>query len=213
MTLSDQPDRLPRALLLDMDGTLTRDQLDFAEIRAQLEVPMEVGLLEAMEHMSPERVALARRLLREHEEKSAHTSELADGCHDLLDFARRHGIGTALITRNTRRSVETVLAIHGLRLDTLMTREDEPHKPHPAPLLTACQRLGVAPDDAWMVGDWKYDIEAGNAAAIRTVWLHHGRQRPFAAVPTMAVRDLPDLLRLLRSLTDAISQKNTSKCD
>jgi N-acetyl-D-muramate 6-phosphate phosphatase len=37
-------------------------------------------------------------------------------------------------------------------------------KPDPAPLLAACQRLGVAPAHTWMVGDDPRDIQAGHAA-------------------------------------------------
>ena len=51
-----------------------------------------------------------------------------------------------------------------------------------------------------MVGDGPYDIEAGNAAGMPTVWIDHGRQRQFDAVPTLVVRDLPQLHALLREI-------------
>ncbi|MGQ0654095.1 MAG: phosphoglycolate phosphatase [Betaproteobacteria bacterium] len=43
-------------------------------------------------------------------------------------------------------------------------------KPHPAPYLHACTRLGVAPAEAVAIGDSANDAEAGRAAGCR-VWL------------------------------------------
>jgi FMN phosphatase YigB (HAD superfamily) len=50
-----------------------------------------------------------------------------------------------------------------------------------------------------MVGDGQYDVEAGNAAGLRTVWVSHRRSRPFAAVPWREVADLCELAALLKS--------------
>lgn len=41
-------------------------------------------------------------------------------------------------------------------------------KPHPLPVQTALARLGVAPAQAWMIGDDIRDIEAGRAAGCQT---------------------------------------------
>jgi FMN phosphatase YigB (HAD superfamily) len=81
----------------------------------------------------------------------------------------------------------------------LVTRDDAPPKPHPRPLQLACQRIGVQHSAAWMVGDGQYDIEAGSAANVRTVWLSHRRPRPFAARPWREVADLWELADLLQS--------------
>ena len=71
-------------------------------------------------------------------------------------------------------------------------------KPSPQPLLHACTSLGVAPADTWMVGDGRFDIEAGLAAGAKTVWVSLGRPKPFAAEPWRTVRDLPELTQLLK---------------
>ena len=51
-----------------------------------------------------------------------------------------------------------------------------------------------------MIGDGQYDVEAGAAAFVRTVWVSHGKPRPFAAEPWRTVRDLHELTALLRSV-------------
>lgn len=192
---------LPKAILFDMDGTLTQDTMNLDLLRADLKLPLGCAILEAIAKMPDEQRTSAETILHDFELQAARESELNHGCLDLLDGLTARGIRTALITRNTRRSVETVLKKHGLSFQVQITREDGIFKPHPEPLWVACKRLGVSPDQTWMVGDWKYDIEAANAAGIKSVWLSHGREiRPFAAVPWRTVRDLCDLAQLLAGL-------------
>jgi HAD superfamily hydrolase (TIGR01549 family) len=192
---------LPKAVLFDMDGTLTQDTMDLDRLRRDLGMPEGVAILEAIARLDAGPRAVAEKTLHDFELNAAMGSELNEGCLDLLDWLTARRIGTALITRNTRRSVATVLEKHGLQFEVQITREDGIFKPNPEPLWLACERIGVVPADTWMVGDWKYDIEAANAAGIFSVWLSHGREkRPFAAVPDLVVCDLCELGKLLAGL-------------
>jgi HAD superfamily hydrolase (TIGR01509 family) len=189
---------LPAAVLFDMDGTLTEPMLDFPRIKAEMGIG-DRPILEALAEMNPRERLAAETVLHRHEEEAAQGSSLNPGCRELLEWLDARGVGKALITRNSRRSVETVLERHGLRIDVLVAREDAPPKPDPTPLRLACDRLGVRGVAAWMVGDGQYDVEAGNAAGLLTVWVSHRRHRPFGAVPWRQVGDLMDLMRLLKS--------------
>jgi HAD superfamily hydrolase (TIGR01549 family) len=192
---------LPKAVLFDMDGTLTQDTMDLDRLRRDLGMPEGVAILEAIAKMETDQRGVAEKTLHDFELNAAHESELNEGCLDLLDWLEARQIGTALITRNTRRSVETVLKKHGLDFAVQITREDGIFKPRPDPLWLACEKIGVDPKHTWMVGDWKYDIEAANAANIFSVWLSHGREkRPFEAVPDLVVRDLCELGQRLKAL-------------
>jgi HAD superfamily hydrolase (TIGR01549 family) len=159
-------------------------------------------ILEALAEMDEDERLRAEAVLHRHEEEAAVNSTLNPGCRELLDWLMDRRIATALITRNSRASVETVLARHRLHLDVLITRQDAPHKPHPAPLLLACERLNVPTEAAWMVGDGQYDIEAACAARVRSVWISHGRMRPFETRPDVTVSDLLELLELLQGNPD-----------
>ena len=189
--------RPPRAVLFDMDGTLTRPMLDFPRIKAEMGIGVR-PILEALAEMDDVARRAAEAVLLRHEEEAAAGSTLNDGCRDVLDWLTERRIPTALITRNSRTSVLTVVERHGLRIDLTVAREDAPPKPDPRPLLLACERLGVTPAEAWMVGDGQYDVEAGAAAGIATVWVSHGRERTFQARPWRIVRDLCELQVLLR---------------
>jgi HAD superfamily hydrolase (TIGR01549 family) len=189
----------PRGLLLDMDGTLTRPLLDFARIRADIGIVAGQPILESIAKMDDPRRAEAIAILDRHEEEAARESTLNEGAIELLEWTRWRGIGTALVTRNSRANVATVLARHGLRLDHAFSREDGPIKPDPRSLLLACDALGMGRDDVWMIGDGVHDIEAAQAAGIRSVWISHRQPRSFAAAPSRTVNDLVELLALLQS--------------
>jgi HAD superfamily hydrolase (TIGR01549 family) len=187
--------RLPRAILFDMDGTLTRPRLDFDQIRRDMGITGPI--LEALKHMDESQRRIKEAILHDHEDRAACESELNAGCEELLRWLAEIGVNIALVTRNTRKSVATVFNRHGLKIDICVTREDGKYKPDPAPLFLACERLNVQPADAWMVGDGYHDIEAGLAAKIRTVWISHGRPRDFTAEPDVVVSDLIELQTML----------------
>jgi HAD superfamily hydrolase (TIGR01549 family) len=189
--------RLPKAILFDMDGTITEPLLDFPRIRAEMGIGNQ-PILEALAAMTPAERERAHAVLLRHECSAAGRSTLNAGCVELMQWIDSRRIRTALITRNSRASVETVLARHPLRFEVLVTREDAKFKPDPEPLLRACDHLGVSTGDAWMVGDGQYDIEAGIAAGARTVWVSHGREKAFRATPWRVVHDLVQLTGVLR---------------
>lgn len=190
---------LPRAVLFDMDGTLTQPLLDFARIKAEMGIGVR-PILEAMAEMDEGARREAEAILLWHEERAAAESTLNEGCGHLLEWLLKRQVRTALITRNSRSSVLTLLLRHGLDIGVTIAREDAPPKPDPKPLRLACERLGVETRDAWMVGDGQYDVEAGIAASVRTVWVSHDRTRQFAATPWRTVRDLCELQTLLAAV-------------
>jgi HAD superfamily hydrolase (TIGR01549 family) len=189
--------RPPRAILFDMDGTLTVPMLDFPRIKRDMGIGQR-PILEALAEMTHDQRKIAEAVLHRHEEHAAANSTLNPGCDDLLNWLARREIKTALITRNSRASTKTVIERHALKIDFLITREDAPHKPDPTPLLLACDKLAVERADVWMVGDGQYDVEAGIAAGIRTIWISHGRDRDYAAVADVTLPGLCELLTLLK---------------
>ena len=53
--------------------------------------------------------------------------------------------------------------------------ETTEHKPHPAPLLLALDRLGADPADAAYVGDSPFDMQAAKAAGVYAIGVSWGR--------------------------------------
>jgi HAD superfamily hydrolase (TIGR01549 family) len=186
-----------RAVIFDMDGTLTRPFLDFRAIHAAIGIPEP--LLENMMALpsGPER-SRAFEILERFEDEAADASELNDGALDVLRFLGSKSIPSGLLTRNSRRSTERTLAKHGLRFEICVTRDDAPAKPRPEPLWKICEALGVAPAHALMVGDFKFDVLAGQNAGTRTALLTHGKRPGYLdeISPDHLLERLEDLLRL-----------------
>lgn len=189
----------PEVLLFDLDGTLTEPLLDFSRIRRDMGIAAGRPILEAMLEMGEAERARVNDILLRHEHEAAVAATLNPGCRELLGWAAGEGIPMAIITRNSLPSTQVVLQTHGLMFEVLVTREDEPYKPNPDPIWLALQRLGSSArgETVWMVGDGEHDIEAGNAAGVRTVWVSHGKPREFKAEPWLTVVGLDSLRAML----------------
>ena len=193
---------LPAAMLFDMDGTLTAPYFDFDAIRREVGTNGQ-PILEAIDKIEPVRKQAALDILHRHEEECAANCELNAGCEELIEWLHSRRVKLAVVTRNTLKSAATVFSRHRIAIDTLITRDDGLFKPAPDPLLLACRRLEVSPANAWMIGDGQYDVEAGHAAGMRTIWLGHGKPREFAAKPDVEVRDLIELFDWLKRVASA----------
>src|SRR6185437_5398843 len=98
--MSPRPTIPPRAILFDMDGTLTEPMLDFPRIKSDLGIGNQ-PILEALAQMTPPQRAAAEAILFRHEDHAAAHSTLNPGCTELLAWLRIAEIPTALITRNS----------------------------------------------------------------------------------------------------------------
>jgi hydrogenase expression/formation protein HypE len=174
-------ERIIRAVLFDFDGTLTvGTALDFTAIRREIGCPEGVSLLEYIEALEvPEQRHAAAEKLAFHERQGASRSYPAGGALDLLRFLRIRNIPYGILTRNSRESVSTSMANFPKGcLDTFRTvicRDDEYEvKPSSAGVLRAAEVFDVAPDEIVVIGDYLYDVQAGNNAGALTVFLDAG---------------------------------------
>ncbi len=191
------PDRPYECVIFDMDGTLTGDYLDFEAIRTAMGIPVGTGVLEAMATMSPQQRAQAERILDDHEMAAAHHAPPGDGAVEAVRLVQESGLATALLTRNCRRAMLTVLARLHLAFDLTFSREDGPIKPSPDSIREACRRLGVAPARTACVGDWVFDIEAANAAGCTSILLTRGRTLPFDDQADYVIDSMRELTAVL----------------
>lgn len=188
----------PQAIIFDMDGTLTRPNLDFDVIRRAIGVPTG-PVLEAIRLMPGDRRAEAEAILEKHEARAAETYELQDHAAEVVAAVRENGVRAALMTRNSRRSMQVFLDKHGLRFDLTWSREDGPMKPSPEPIHLICRRLGVEAGATWSIGDFYYDIVCGRAAGAKSILLLTPDQpRPdWAGEADHVIASLAELLAMM----------------
>jgi len=185
--------------IFDLDGTLLESMIDFEAIRRDIGLPPDLPILELMEAMPEAERRRAYAILDRHEAEVARNSLLMPGAKELLADLRRRGTKVAVLTRNSRVSVDAACARHGIEFDRAVTRED--HKPKPSPdgihfLMAAC---GAESREAVMIGDYRYDVEAGANAGIRTIALI-SKPKSWAAAATWIAASLDEVGRILATI-------------
>ena len=188
--MSTRPHR--RGLLFDLDGTLADTAPDLLHalnrLRAELALPplaearlrpwVSLGARAMVEHGIPEisdpdrRETLRLRFLDLYHQQPAQEVRLFPGVEALLAQLR---LPWAVVTNKPARMAGPVMQALGLAHIPLVAGDTLPQaKPHPAPILHACQQLGLPPADCLMVGDGQRDIEAGQAAGCATLSVGFG---------------------------------------
>ncbi|MFQ6136614.1 MAG: HAD family hydrolase [Candidatus Hydrothermarchaeales archaeon] len=158
-----------RAIIFDLDGTITKFNLDINALKREiLGEGYEGTLLNGIDELEGEERRRAEDILKRHEISAAHESELNDGVEKLLDFLKEKKIKTALVTRNNRRVVEITCKRFGLEFDVVVSREDAPPKPSRDQLDEAVRGLNLSKDEIIFIGDHPFDLEAGKKVGIKT---------------------------------------------
>ncbi len=186
-----------KAVLFDMDGTLTQPLIDWQEVRRRLEVPEGASIMDHIEAMNGHRRDQAERLLEQIEFEAATAAVPNDGVVDLMDRLHERGLKTGLVTNNHRHAMTHIVEKLGLWFDLLLSREDGIAKPAPDLLILALKRLGLEPGDAVFVGDGRYDRAAAAAAEVSYLHLDHD---PDAAQIGPTVHKLAEVWQLLEPL-------------
>ncbi len=158
-----------RGVIFDLDGTLVDSQLDFEAMRCEMELPVGSPVLETVLKLTGERAAECWRILEQHELRGFQNAMLMPGVINLIEQLSRRGIRLAVVTRNGGRMARATLDRLGIPIDLLLSRDDAPPKPDSAALLQICRSWNFDPASVAMVGDYRFDLEAGRRAGCRTV--------------------------------------------
>ena len=121
--------------------------------------------------------------------------DLYEDALPVLDELRRHGLKIGLIS-NGARDLDEFVADHGLEVDAAVgSRAHGRTKPHPTIFRAGLERLGVAAEEAAMVGDsLEDDIEGARSLGMRAFLID--REGRYPAVDER----LPDLYALPAAL-------------
>lgn len=188
-----------KAVIFDLDGTITEPYFDFDAIREEIGLSRDGGpILEAMETMTPAERQRAEAILHVHEEQAVTESTLNSGASETLAGLRQRGIRIGVLTRNRRDNAFAVAAKHGLSFDAVVGREDGPVKPNAFGVLHLCRQFGVEPRETLLVGDYLFDLLCARAAgALGVLIVHHDRNNEFAEHADFTIESLEELLPIV----------------
>lgn len=158
-----------------MDGTLTLGIHDFEAIRQTLELPIGSPILESLRQLPPEIAATKQKQLREIELDIARQSTAQPGAKSLLERLLAQEKQIAILTRNGKDIAHETLHACGL-IDffdptLVLSRDCHAPKPEPDGILALLDTWGTPPTEAVMVGDYKFDLMAGQRAGTATVYI------------------------------------------
>jgi HAD superfamily hydrolase (TIGR01549 family) len=186
-----------RGIIFDMDGTITAPVFDYAGMKAEA----NIGDCDVLEHMlratGAERERI-QRVMQKYEDAAAAKAKLNRGARTVLTQLTRLRVPMALLTRNSRRSVDTVCRKLRLKFDFIVTREDGPHKPAPDSILQIARQWGVSPREVLMVGDYKWDVVCAKNAGAPCVALVNGSGVPdWAQEADFVINRLTELVQIV----------------
>jgi phosphoglycolate phosphatase len=190
-----------RAVLLDLDGTLLDTEPEIAASAADMLA--ELGLEPVAQGRVREFIgrgipSLVRRTLEaslgrmpderrigagiegfffHYEKRNGSLATAYPGVREGLAALRAQGLPLACVTNKARQFALPLLEATGLaaQFSAIVCGDTTPHKkPEPAPLLAACDQLGVAPAEALMVGDSGNDARAARAAGCPVLLVPYG---------------------------------------
>ena len=181
----------PRAVLFDLDGTLVDSAPDLVvavqSLCAELGAPppdaervrkvvssggramLRAGLPGADDAMVDQWLA---RFLDIYSANMAVHTRLYEGMSEVLALFESGGIAWGIVTNKPGWLTWPLLDLLQLRqrCAAVVTGDCLPvRKPHPAPVLRACELIGVTATACVFVGDDLRDVQAGRAAGVRTI--------------------------------------------
>jgi HAD superfamily hydrolase (TIGR01549 family) len=188
-----------KAIIFDLDGTITQPFFDFDAIRLEMGYPKDAGpILELMEKMTPSQREAAERILQAHEEKAVAESTLNPGAKETLEELRRRKILIGILTRNKKENAFAVAEKHGLKFDAVVGREEGPVKPDAFGVLYLCEKFGIRLQESLVVGDYLFDLLCARAAkAIPVLLKNHHKADEFAKHADFVIENIAGLLQII----------------
>ncbi|MDX8390263.1 MAG: HAD-IA family hydrolase [Mariprofundaceae bacterium] len=216
----------PKAFIFDLDGTLI-DALP--DIRANanralkaLGYDFQMTLAETQPHVGggaqklasnvlgkpmdhPDTMAMYHSFADFYEQYPAEEGKPLPGVIETLDTIQAKGLPMCIVTAKPAKA--RVQVTKDMGLDPYMTLALSPEdgfakKPAPDMLLECCRAMGVSSSDTVMVGDTRFDVEAGFAAKCQQVaFAEHGYQDVPEEYADRVV-SLPHFTELLKLLND-----------
>ncbi|MBA4503061.1 HAD family hydrolase [Marinobacterium marinum] len=160
-------------IIFDLDGTLVSSSLDFAAIKREIGCPPGVDVLTFLSSLPTEQQDEALAVIHHHEQQDALHSDWMPGARAFVDTCLERQIPMAIVTRNSCHTSRLKIERNAIPIDRVMTRENSAPKPDPAALLEIANDFALPTHKVLMVGDYRYDLEAGRNANMQSCLVNY----------------------------------------
>lgn len=123
--------------------------------------------------------------------------------NDLLHFAKRNRISTAIVSSSPKAHIEDVISVCGIKddIDVIISGADLPHsKPDPAVYLKALKQLGISPVSAVAIEDSACGITSAVKAGIPVIAYEETRLPVNQTEANWIVKSFAEALSVIASL-------------
>jgi phosphoglycolate phosphatase len=181
-----------QAVLFDLDGTLadtahdlaaalnaTLKHFDYPELAFEQIRPAVshggIALIQLGFQQTPETEGFEEKrrfLLDYYQNNICRHTRLFDGMDSVLSELESRQIPWGIVTNKPSWLTDPLISAMSLKQRSAVTISGDTlqhNKPHPLPLLTACERIGIKPENTLYVGDAERDIKAANNAGMKSL--------------------------------------------
>lgn len=155
--------------------TLENREEDVANIVKTFGEPLEITMQKLFPDVPIEESVRVYRSY--HRDNFGELISICPGMKELLQELKKQQYKTGLVTSRLKTTTIQGLEKYGLApyFDVIVTAEDtDKHKPDPAPVLIALERLAAAPEKSLMLGDTMFDILCARNAGVASVLVEWG---------------------------------------
>lgn len=150
--------------------TLENREEDVAKILSSFGEPLDITVKKVFPNVPADKaIAIYRSYHYDHFDELI---SVFPGMRELLQELDSRGYKLGLVTSRLKKTTMEGLEGHSLAdyFDVIVTAEDtDKHKPDPAPVNIALEKLGSLPEESLMLGDTMFDILCARNAGVRSV--------------------------------------------
>ncbi|GAA0786460.1 HAD family hydrolase [Marinobacterium sediminicola] len=162
-----------QGVIFDLDGTLVSSSLDFKAIKQEIDCPPEADVLTFLETLPEHKQLEAMAIIHRHEVQDAQQCEWLPGAQEFVNTCIKHSIPMAIVTRNSLHSSRVKIKRNAIPIERVITRENSKPKPDPTALLQIADDFALPAHSILMVGDYRYDLEAGRNANMKSCLINY----------------------------------------
>ncbi len=217
-----------RGLLIDLDGTVTKYNIDYQSMRKDLvsklvelhasipdyeNMPIFAILISVKERHDEEAYRKIKQhvfpILETYEEEAAKTVEPQEGVLSTVKQLNEMKIELGLVTNNSRAPTMSILTRFGLIefFKSIVTRDESGElKPDQKGVLMCLKEMDLTTDEAIYVGDAIIDVDVSKRVGMRSIIVPNGPSRLERilkeANPDFIVNNIGKVPDLLKSLNN-----------